>query len=668
MAVGAAAVLFFYISRSASLLSDLEYYLQDFWLRETTKENLPENFLLLKLDEASMSLDTLEPEEIAASKALQLMSKGYPWSREVYALAGQKLLDAGAKLVIFDQLYLGPNPGDEAFAAFLKKNPGKFVLAGQLNVDGFLKPTAVLDAAAGDAVGYANMVKGSRSVRDVVRYFRPFWSISEMAGEERRVGEKIEPALMTVAAQKLGNPLDFGGREFLRFRYSIPGSVQSVSLHELFIPAYWKSKNRNMEMFRNRIVLLGATAEGLKDFHNTPFGRMSGPEIHLQILAAILRNGWLRSVGDEYYVLAILVAAAGVLALSALQKSPAWFVVWLGIIAVVWFGICLAVLALLATFLPLAAPLTAWLACGFMIVACDASLEARERARLRRELERSMSKDLVKELIDNPASYFHTQGGERKEIVTLFSDLKGFTSESETMDPEEMVALLNDYFGEMVNVVFTRRGILDKFMGDALMATWGALGESSGAQNARHAVRAAFEMGQRLAAINARREGRAPWQAGIGITQGLVVFGSIGSEEKREFTAIGDSVNLASRIEGLTRVYGCEILVDHAMAANLYGECQLLLVDVVRVKGRQKPEMLYYPYPGDESGAWAEKFAHARADYCEGKFGEAEKVFRELAIEGLAPSLADLYARRCSDFIKEAPEGEWTGVWDYVTK
>lgn len=668
MAAGTAAVLFFYISRSASLLSDLEYYLQDFWLRETTKENLPDNFLLLKLDEASMSLDTLEPEEVAASKALQMMNKGYPWSREVYALAGQKLLDAGAKLIIFDQLYLGPNLGDEAFAAFLKKNPGKFVMAGQLNTDGFLKPTAVLDAAAGDAVGYANMVKGSRAVRDVVRYFRPYWSISEMAGEQRREGEKIEPALMTVAAQKLGNPLNFGGREFLRFRYSNPGSVQSVSLHELFIPAYWQSKNRNMEMFRNRIVLLGATAEGLKDFHNTPFGRMSGPEIHLQILAAILRNGWLHSVGNEFYVLAILVAAVGALVLSGLQKSPAWFVVWLGIIALVWFGICLAVLALLATFLPLAAPLAAWLVCGFLIVACDASLEARERARLRRELERSMSKDLVKELIDNPASYFHTQGGERKEIVTLFSDLKGFTSESETMDPEEMVALLNDYFGEMVTVVFKRRGILDKFMGDALMATWGALGESSPAQNARHAVRAAFEMRQRLAAINARRGGRAPWQAGIGIAQGLVVFGSIGSEEKREFTAIGDSVNLASRIEGLTRAYGCDLLVDERMAENLHGECQLLLVDVVRVKGRQRPEMLYFPYPGDERGDWAEKFSHARADYREGKFTEAEKVFRELSAEGLAPNLADLYACRCADFIKGPPVGEWDGVWDYVTK
>ena len=668
VAVGTALVLLSYDSRNASGLADLEYHLQDLWLRVTTKENLPDNFLLLALDEASLTLDTLEPEEIQASRALQLMKKGYPWSREVYALAAQKLMDAGAKLIVFDQLYLGPNPGDEAFAAFLKKNPGKFAIAGQLEKDAFLQPPALLDGAAGDAIGYANMITGSATGRNVVRYFRPFWTISEFAGQQRLEGENVEPALMTVAARQLGLPLPFDEHNVLRFRYSHPGSVQSVSLQELFIPAYWKSKNRNMEMFRNRIVLLGATAEGLKDSHNTPFGRMSGPEIHLHILAAILRNAWLKSAGPAFYILAVLVAAAGVLALSTVRKSPAWFVFWLALIALTWFGICLATLAFASLFLPLAPPLAAWLICGVLILACDASLEARERARLRRELERSMSKDLVKELIDNPASYFHTQGGERKEIVTLFSDLQGFTAESETMNPEEMVALLNDYFGEMVSVVFTRRGILDKFMGDALMATWGALGENSPRQNARQALLAAFEMRERLAGINARRMGREPWQAGIGITQGQVVFGSIGSEEKREFTAIGDCVNLASRMEGLTRIYGCDILVDERMAENLRGECQLLRVDVARVKGRHRAETLYFPYPGEEPGAWAEAFTLARADYLEGRFVEAEKAFRQLAGGGLAPALAELYARRCANFAATPPAVGWDGVWEFVTK
>jgi adenylate cyclase len=670
VAVGTALVLLLTVNPSTPFVAKLNRSFQDAMLRMTTTQALPENFLLVELDDASLSLDTLEPEEVAGSKALQAMKKGFPFSREVYGLAAQKMLDAGAKLVIFDMVYPGPNPGDEAFAAVLKKNPGRIIIGslferapGPNQPATYRAPTAPLAEAAGNSVGYASLTDV-----DEIRHIMPFSSISDFSGEETLEGETVYRALTTVAAEALGKPFAQEIRRPLRFRYSRPKEVEKVSLYQMFVPEFWKNNLRNGEIFNGKVVLVGATAEGLKDYHTTPFGRLSGPEIQMHILAAMLRGAWLHTAKSTFAIVSIVVAGLGALALASFCRSPVWIVLWLGSIALVWIGICFGALLISSWFFPVVPPLVTWLVCGFLIMACDASLEARERARLRRELERSMSKDLVKELIDNPASYFHTQGGERKEIVTLFSDLKGFTDESETMDPEEMVALLNDYFGEMVSVVFTRRGILDKFMGDALMATWGALGENSPRQNARHAVQAAFEMRRRLAAFNARREGRVPWQAGIGITQGMVVFGSIGSEEKREFTAIGDSVNLASRMEGLTRIYGCDILIDNRMAENLYGECQLLLVDVARVKGRQKPEEIFFPYPGDEPGAWAEAFVHARADYREGKFADAEKAFRELATDGLAPTVAALYVRRCAEFLKEPPPENWDGVWDFMTK
>jgi adenylate cyclase len=670
VAVGAAVVLFFTVSRSTPFVAQWNMSFQDAMLKMTTKQKLPENFLLVGLDDASLSLDTLEPEEIADSKALQAMKKGFPFSREVYGLAAQKMIDAGAKLVIFDMVYPGPNPGDDAFAEVLKKNPGRIVIGSLFerspgpNLPAtYRAPTAKLAEAVGNSVGYASLTDLNE-----IRHIMPFSTISDFSGLDSLEGETVFRALTTVAAESLGKPFAKEIRRPLRFRYSAPKEVQLVSLYQLFVPQFWKSNLRSGEIFNGKVVLVGATAEGLKDYHATPFGRMSGPEIQLHILAAMLRGSWLHSTKSTFAMVSIFVAALGALVLAAYCRKPAWLILLLLAIGLGWLGICLVALVFGSWFLPAVPPLVTWLVCGFLIMACDASLEARERARLRRELERSMSKDLVKELIDNPASYFHTQGGERKEIVTLFSDLKGFTDESEAMAPEEMVALLNDYFGEMVSVVFTRRGILDKFMGDALMATWGALGENSPRHNARHALQAAFEMRQRLVAINARRQGRSPWQAGIGITQGMVVFGSIGSEEKREFTAIGDSVNLASRMEGLTRIYGCDIIVDERMAENLRGECQLLLVDIVRVKGRQRPEMLFFPYVGDEPGEWAEQFVSARADYREGKFADAEKTFRQLAVNGLAPTVADLYARRCAEFVKEPPEGEWTGVWDFVSK
>ncbi len=663
MAVGTAVVLVLTVNPRTPFVSDLNLRLQDRLLRETTREPLPADFLLVALDDASLSLDALEPEEIAESRALQLMREGFPWSREVYALAGRKLLEAGAKLVIFDMVYPGPKEGDEKFAELLREHPDRFVLGAQFDGETYRKPTAVLAAAAGDGVGFASLPE-----RNEIRHVLPYSTISGFRGEVPWEGETVEPALTTVAASRLGKPFPSEITKPLRFRYSKPREVPTISLQELFVPGYWKSRSRNWDIFRDRVVLIGATAEGLKDYHLTPFRRLSGPEIQLHILAAMLRDGWLKSSGPWVAVASILAAAVGVLLLATLRRSPLWFLLWLVTGALFWGLTCLVALVFFSWFLPAAPPLVTWLVCGFLVLACDATLERRERARLRGALERYVSKDMVKELVDNPASYLQTLGGQRKEIVTMFSDLQGFTADSETMDPGEMVALLNEYFGDMVAVVFQKRGTLDKFMGDALMATWGALESGGPREDARHAVRAAFEMRTRLAAINSRRGGGTPWQAGIGITQGPVVFGNIGCQEKMDLTAIGDTVNLAARIEGLTRIYVCDILVDGRMAESLRGECQLLLVDVVRVKGRQKSESLYFPYPGNEPDPWADAFEEAREKYREGKFEEAAGAFDELSRAGLAPGVSALFRQRCEDFQANPPPPDWSGVWDFATK
>ncbi len=663
--MGTVAVLFFTVNPRTPFVSDLNLRLQDRLLRETTRESLPENFLLVGLDDASLSLDAVEPGEIAASRALQLMREGFPWSREVYAIAGQKLIEAGARLVIFDMVYPGPKEGDEQFAELLKKHPGRFVLGAQFDDDTYRKPTSVLAAAAGDGVGYASL-----SDRGEIRHILPFSTISGFRGEVPWEGEKVEPALTTVAAGLLGKPFRPEITKPLRFRYSRPHEVRTISFHELFVPGYWKSSSRNWEIFRDRIVLIGATAEGVKDYHSTPFGRLSGPEIQLHILAAMLRDGWLKSSGPEFALASILAAAAGILILAVLRRNPAWFLFWLVAGALAWLGICLAALIFASWFLPVAPPLVTWLVCGFLVLACDATLERRERLRMRLTVERYFSKDVAREIMDNPSPFFQMLGGQRKEVVAMFSDLQGFTAESETMDAGAMVALLNEYFGDMVQVVFLRRGMLDKFMGDALMATWGALTSGGPREDARNALNAAFEMRERLRKINERRleSSVAPWKTGTGITQGEVVFGNIGCQEKMEITAIGDSVNLASRIEGLTRIYGCDILVDGRMAENLRGECQLLLVDVVRVKGRQKPESLYFPYPGENADVWAGAFDEARAAYREGRFREAAAAFARLSETGLAPAAAVLFRRRSLEFEKEPPPAGWGGIWDFVVK
>lgn len=646
--------------------------LQDWLLARTATEPLPGDFVLVALDEPSIQLDMLEPHEVEGSRALQLMKEGFPWSREVYAILARQLLQAGARLVIFDLLFPSPREGDAEFAAVLREHPERIVLASHFELVGtnpdnttayFYLPNTTLLEAAPDQIGFANFPK-----QEAIRFLLPYATMESLLGEKPEENSAIQPFLGTTTARLLGHPtrVDFAPR---RFRYSRPGSVRVAPLYEIFFHKTWEKNFGGGTAFQDRVVLVGATAEGMKDYFQTPMGRMSGPEIQLHALAATLRGQWLGQAGAIAMLISVPLAAAAAFGLVLCHLLPRWFILGLVTGALVWMGVCAGTFVGASYFLPMAPPLLTWLVCGFAGLACDVSLERRERGRLRGTLERYVSKDVVAEIVENPDSFLQTLGGQRKEIVALFSDLKGFTADSEHLDPAEMVALLNEYFGEMVEVVFARQGTLDKFMGDALMATWGCIRQATPQEDACNAVRAALDMKARLAALNATRAARnaKPWSAGVGICQGPAVFGNIGSQQKMEPTVIGDTVNLASRVESLTRVYGCDILVDTRVAEHATPLCAFLLVDEVRVKGRRTPEKLFFPHDGSDP-AWIAAFTAARSLYLAGEYGEARKAFARLTQGGPAPDLARCYQIRCEGFFRVLPRAGWDGVWDFLEK
>ncbi len=636
-------------------------------LRLTTTNKLPADFVLVAMDKSSLRLDGLDPEEIDQSRALQLMKAGYPWSREVYALFIDRVMEAGARMVILDLVLPTSRPGDDTLAKVLLKYQGRIVLAsrfdfiGQNNVE-YTPPAPAFAEAAPEAVGYANFPHWFTTTRELLLYATQ----ESMWGKIPASPLGAKPSLATAAARVLGKnqPMDFQPR---RFRYSVPGSVDIVPLYQIFLAATWERNCHLGAIFRDRVVLLGPTAEELKDFLITPFDRMAGPEVHMHALAAMLRGDWIRPASPLALRLSIPVAGLMALSLVMYRRNVWWFALMMGVGALLWFAICLAAFVMASWFLPMAPPLSAWFVCGCAALACDVSLERRERGRLRHTLERYVSRDVVHEIVENPESYLQTLGGQRKDVVILFSDLKGFTADSERLDPSELVAMLNEYFGEMVEVVFLHAGTIDKFMGDALMATWGCIQSHGPRTDAQNAVRAALEMKERLKGINSRRgTDVAPWGSGIGICQGSVIFGNIGSQQKMEPTVIGDTVNLASRFEGLTRMYGCGLLLNETMAENVGEICEVLLVDVVRVKGRKKPEKLYFAHLENDPG-WIEGFLNARELYVAGKFAEADRVFEKLATGGLAPELAQNYQKRCQLLAQEPPE-DWTGIWNFQEK
>ena len=218
-------------------------------------------------------------------------------------------------------------------------------------------------------------------------------------------------------------------------------------------------------------------------------------------------------------------------------------------------------------------------------------MERIDKLRTRRTLERYVSKNLVKEILDNPGGFYSSLKGVRIPATILFSDIVGFTSLTEHADPEALVKQLNEYLSQMTKAVFDNGGTLDKFIGDAVMAVWGNVRSQGKAEDTKMAVRAALSMRRELWALNAdwAERGIAPFAIGIGINQGDVLGGNIGSQEKADPTVIGDAVNLASRLEGLTRTYSTDILLGQSAADLVRDEFHLRSVARVQVKGKSEP-------------------------------------------------------------------------------
>ena len=405
------------------LVGTLNLYIQDWLLRVTTRKPLPQDFTLVTIDERSMGLTEVSPDEFTGSRPLELMRAGFPWSREVYAALAERLIESGARLVIFDLLLPNSRDGDDALVKVLRDHPGKILLAASFeNPDsqdrGAKTPLLVLPAEhfrqeVGDNWGVVNLPVW---VDTKVRSIYPSVTASDVMGVAPLPQEEAVPSLVATIARKLGaDPPKASRGETLRFRYSLPGSTRVISLFEIFVPEFWKANYGDGAFFKDRVVLVGATAERLHDFHLTPWGKLSGPEINLHALAATLRGDWLKQAGLPQTVATILLAALGALALMlSLQRSAKWLVAGLAGGAISWVILCAAVLSYFSLFLPAAPPLLTWLLCGFAGLACDVSLERRERNRLRATLERYVSKDVVREIADNPDSYLQDLGGQRK--------------------------------------------------------------------------------------------------------------------------------------------------------------------------------------------------------------------------------------------------------------
>jgi len=657
----------------------LEFAARDFLTRHARKSPTHPELVFLAIDQASVSLDGAFSEEIEASPALRVMKEnGWPWSREVYSMIIERLIGAGACVIALDMLFPTERQGDEAFRNSLERHRDQVVIGANFVETAMTKsltrpsaslipPTDALDPRT----GFVNFWPDADGI---VRRAHYRVTMDEVNGALPAPDSELFDSLAAGVLRKLGQQGSIP-REERCFRFA--ERIKPHSLWEIFVPKTWEAPPYSGgEFFRGKVVLIGPEGDWAKDYLRTPFGEIPGPELHLQALNAALNKDFVREPSRAAILVTILMAGLAAWALSAFITQP-----FLRFIVLIVAGVVYVLVAAFflswkngAFLAALAPPVMAAAGSGFVWLVCEHVMERMEPARTRRTLERYVSKDLVKEILDNPASLLTTLGGIRKSVAILFSDLRNFTTITEQADSAQLVAQLNEYFTEMVKRIFDSRGTLDKFIGDAIMAVWGEVYTEGPAHDIERAVTAALQMQAALADLNRQWEKRGirTFEMGIGINYGEVIVGNIGAvgaTEKMELTVIGDPVNLASRIEGLTKQYGVDLLLGESAADLVTEAFHLQLVDIVRVKGKTKPISIHTVL-----GAGAEPLAQEINEYLVcyhegvkryqmGKFSSAVQSFTNCLTIRPGDTLAGMYVARCRELEASPPGPEWDGVF-----
>lgn len=702
--VAIAGLLFFWLARSewftgSHLWQKAEGTLIDrrYLLR---RQELPHpDIKLIGVGSSSFKLDTLSPEEIAASPTLQKMQHPWPWDRSVYAAILEKLMNAGAKVVLFDFVFASGTADDDVFAAALEKYKDHVVIGEMLSdEEGSVGQTKKLTQpnerlllpGTECTVGLVNIWTEHDNV---VRRARYRTSVERETIEMPGIAPEITTLLKRQIQQgKIPDDLThitaltaekFKGRiftpspdakTFINFQ-GAPATYRAWPVENMFVEALWqKPPFEGGLSVSNKIVIVGPMAEIFHDVHATPFGEMPGPEIQAQMLAALLKGERLAETSDS----ANFVLTLGCVALA--------LVICLGIPQALLKGLLLAgsTLALIVgcqiafnyfncmvTMMP---PLFCLAATGAFGIIFEYTLEQLDKRRYRNVLDRYVSKNVAKTILDDRRSFVNSLKGRKKPVTVLFSDIRGFTTMTEKSDADKLVAQLNEYFSDMVGSVLQNEGTLQKFIGDAIMAVWGDTHSKGNAEDARRAVATALQMRDALAKLNSNWKGnddRNMLSIGIGVNHGEVIVGNIGHPQRMEFTVLGDGVNLAARLESATKQFHTDILIGEDVEKLTREHFIFRTVDLLTVKGKTKPVEVFalmgdrtWPVP-----AWLTIYHEGINLYRTKNFSGASARFKVARHQiGDNDFLCDMYISRCEAYELSPPPPDWDGSFTLAEK
>lgn len=512
----------------------------------------------------------------------------WPWPRRTHARLIDILVKKGVASIVFDVLFTEHDKGspdsDSALIASVRKSQrtvlGGFFQMAEGRPAHFLLPIG--QKLGSPSVGFVNI-------------------FPEMDGVCRRIPVALDfedttiPSLSLAALsiyykkdfskilEERGVVLDANGEMIINYR----GGFEMFDYISYYDVLTGRVPN---EKIKGKIALIGGTAAGLFDFKAVPFAPVfPGVEVHANAMSNIINGNFLKPISGFYaFLLVILFCGMSGYFLAKLSA-------WQGSIfsGVLFFGY-LFLSYLLFKFnysFDFLAPAVAALLCYLAIIVYRFFAEEREKIYIKKTFGHYLSPHVMEDILRDPARL--KLGGEKQFLTVLFSDIRGFTTMSEKLKPEEVVGLLNEYLTEMVKVVFKHDGTLDKFIGDAVMAFWGAPIPQN--DHPIKAVNCAVDMIKALRTLQEKwkSEGKELIDVGIGINTGDMVVGNMGSMERMDYTVIGDNVNLASRLEGLNKEYNSKIIISDSTYDAVKDFVETKFLGEVKVKGKAKAVKIY---------------------------------------------------------------------------
>lgn len=649
------------------------------------------------------------------------LDKRFPYSRGIWANVIDNLNAAGVKLIIFDIQFATPDDpvGDSTLAESIQR-AGNVLLAGELirEQHNLFKETTIFEAppdkrfmntgapwaivnlhedvdkVVREYPAYVPVQDGKMylpiAVRATTLYRGIDISPSNVAIEENqiRIGDLTIPTVNvsqfdinyygptgSFPIYSVSQVLDVGDFDLVEGEDSdwMELFIMPLELLDSSLAAIAKENP-----FRDKIVLIGNTMPAFHDLKATPFDGydptvplMSGVEVHAHSLATILQDNYLKHLTWIFqflfwFVLAILMW---------------WFTehrhVWIS--SILFVGLSIFIIAS-STFLFIQFNYISSMVTPLIVVSVNFTSsillrilrEQKEKAKIKGMFGQYVPKKVVGELIANP--HLLRLGGERCNLSVLFTDVAGFTSISENLSPEELVGLLNEYLTAMTRIILEEDGIIDKYEGDLIMAEFGAPVHYK--EHAIHACRAAIRMQKKLAELREKWaiEKKPILYSRVGINTGDVIVGNMGSEDVFDYTVMGDAVNLASRLEGVNKLYKTTIMCSGATIEQLENRFHIRFLDRIRVVGKAQFVEIFEVIGlasesiSDEKNSALSYYQRGRTYYDKREFDSARMMFMQALASDPTDGPSQVFLERCNGHIQKPPPAEWDGVFSLTEK